>query len=116
MNQKVSDISFLKTFTSGKTEMMKMFINTFFKSAETSMAEMKEHLANKNYAELKKAAHSLKPQLSYMGINSLAPMIQDIEQNAADGNDEEKIKLQVEQVIAVTLQAIEELKEELQKL
>ncbi len=78
----VTDRQFLKTFTSGNNEKAKKYIGMFLDNAPRLLANMQAALEAKDYVSLKIAAHSLKPQLSYMGVPEETSKIFLIEQTA----------------------------------
>jgi HPt (histidine-containing phosphotransfer) domain-containing protein len=75
----LTDLSFLQNFTKGDIAKMKKYISMFIEIAPKSIAEMEALNEQKKYDELKIVAHSLKPQVSYMGIKHLETTIKEIE-------------------------------------
>lgn len=75
----LTDLSFLQNFTKGDNAKMKKYISMFLDIAPKSIADMEIMNAEKRYDELKVVAHSLKPQVSYMGIKHLETTIKEIE-------------------------------------
>ncbi len=73
------DLDFLKNFTKGDTGKMKKYIGMFLDIAPKSIADMERMYTEKSFDDLKVVAHSLKPQVSYMGIKSLETTIKEIE-------------------------------------
>ena len=112
----VSDLSFLKTFTSGDAAKISKYVNMFLKAAPASLSEMEQQVANGDWKSLKTNAHSLKSQLKYMGVASGEAVAQDIERCAGDQIDLEAIPGKIGQLSQITLAACEELKVELAKL
>ena len=96
--------------------MMKMFIQTFLKTAESALVEINQQLEARNWPDLRRVAHSLKPQLSYMGITMLAPVIVQIEEQAGNETALETMPALVAQLSAITRQAMEELRKEAERL
>lgn len=70
MENKVSDLTFLSHFTSGNAAMMKQLVNVFFQTSGDSIKKMTDEIANGNWKRVGGIAHSLKPQLNYMGIKN----------------------------------------------
>jgi signal transduction histidine kinase/DNA-binding response OmpR family regulator len=81
---KVTDMQFLKQLTNGNEEKMKKYINMFLDNAPKLLDNIDKALAIKDYPTIKIAAHSLKPQLSYMGVKEEVSKIFMIEQSAGE--------------------------------
>ena len=78
----VTDMQFLKQFAGGNTEKMRKYIGMFLDNAPKLLDSIERGLAAKDYPAIKIAAHSLKPQLSYMGVKENVSKIFLIEQSA----------------------------------
>ncbi len=65
---KVTDMNFLEQFTGGKSDKMHKYIGMFLDNAPRLLENIEQGLLKKDYSQIKVAAHSLKPQLSYMGV------------------------------------------------
>jgi HPt (histidine-containing phosphotransfer) domain-containing protein len=63
---------------------MKKYINMFLDNAPKLLDNIDKALAIKDYPTIKIAAHSLKPQLSYMGVKEEVSKIFMIEQSAGE--------------------------------
>jgi len=105
----VTDISFLKSFTGDDTERMVKYINNFLSMAPEKIAAMKSKLEGRSWEELRSAAHKLKPQLAYMGINSIKEDIQQIEDYAGEEKNLELLPELVANVSSVCELAFKEL-------
>ncbi len=80
----VTDMQFLRQLTNGNEEKMKKYINMFLDNAPKLLDNIDKALAIKDYPTIKIAAHSLKPQLSYMGVKEEVSKIFMIEQSAGE--------------------------------
>jgi HPt (histidine-containing phosphotransfer) domain-containing protein len=96
--EKVTDISFLETFTSGNREKMTRYIRMFLDAAPGAISLMRTQLEAGEFRQLKTTAHSIKPQLSYMGIASLKEKILRIEEYAETGEKKEELSKLIEEV------------------
>ena len=85
------DLTFLRTFTKNDAEKMKKYIKMFLSIAPNAVAEMELYNQQKNYDALKVNAHSLKPQISYMGIKELEQTIKEIEYQSGSRNNVEQL-------------------------
>ena len=79
---KVTDMAFLKQLTGGNAQKMQKYVHMFLENGVKLLATMDQALAVKDYQAIKIAAHSLKPQLSYMGVKEDISHIFLIEQAA----------------------------------
>lgn len=108
--EKVTDSQFLKQFTGGKPEKMQKYVNMFLENAPKLMSSIDQAMAKGDYPAVKIAAHSLKPQLSYMGVKEEVSHIFMIEQAAGSSAHQEKLPEQIRLLHRVCLKAFEELK------
>jgi HPt (histidine-containing phosphotransfer) domain-containing protein len=106
---KHTDFTFLKSFTQGNNERMVKYISSFLGMAPEKLSTMKKALDEKNWNELRTAAHSLKPQLAYMGINSIKEDILAIEENAGEEKNLDQLPALVSKVETVCNRAFVEL-------
>ncbi len=80
----VTDMQFLKQLTSNNPEKQKKYIGMFLENAPKLLESIDKALLIKDYPTIKIAAHSLKPQLSYMGVKEEISKIFLIEQSAGE--------------------------------
>ncbi len=80
----VTDMQFLAQFTGGNPEKRNKYIKMFLDNCPKLLAQINEGLEKKDYAAMKIAAHSLKPQMGYMGIKEEISNIYLIEHAAAE--------------------------------
>jgi CheY-like chemotaxis protein len=78
----VTDMLFLKQLTGGNTEKMNKYIGMFLENAPKLIESIDRSLEAKDYPSIKIAAHSLKPQLSYMGVKEEVSKVFMLEQSA----------------------------------
>jgi HPt (histidine-containing phosphotransfer) domain-containing protein len=103
------DLTFLKGFTSGNQEKIKKYIGMFLQLCPNSLEAMKTAVDHSDYDALRAAAHSIKPQITYMGIKSGEPLVKTIEELAASKNEVEKLPAMVQEFDAICRQAMVEL-------
>lgn len=82
---------FLKSFTNNNPEKIKKYVRLFLNTAPEAILLMKQYHTSSEWAQLKTTAHSLKPQLAYMGIDCLKETILRIEEYAGEGKNPEMI-------------------------
>lgn len=87
----LTDLTFLTSFTKGDKDKMAKYINMFLQAAPGIITGMETHMANNDWAQLRTAAHSLKPQAGYMGFKQGEALLKTIEQCAGEQTDLDKI-------------------------
>lgn len=107
------DLTFLKGFTSGNQEKIKKYIGMFLQLCPNSLAAMKAALDNSDYDALRASAHSLKPQITYMGIKAGEPLVKTIEEHASSRTETEQLPVLFAQFDAICRQAMIELAAEM---
>ena len=75
---KTVDLTFLNSFTGGNPEKIKKYISMFLNYCPGQLTTMQEQLTSQNYDGLRVTAHALKPQITYMGIQSGEELIKKI--------------------------------------
>jgi signal transduction histidine kinase/CheY-like chemotaxis protein/HPt (histidine-containing phosphotransfer) domain-containing protein len=79
---RVVDLAFLKQFTNDDTGKIHKYINMFLDNAPKLLKQINDGLEINDYSMVKIAAHSLKPQLGYMGIPEEVSHVFLLEQSA----------------------------------
>ncbi|HRP90240.1 MAG TPA: tetratricopeptide repeat protein [Edaphocola sp.] len=82
--EKITDMDFLTKFTSDNQEKRNKYINMFLENCPKLLKRINEALEQKDFESMKVAAHSLKPQMGYMGIKEEVSNIYLIEHSAAE--------------------------------
>ena len=82
----------------------------FIDETPENLAKMQNALVSGDYQTIKSIAHKIRPSMTFFGIVELEDEIRDLENNALNQINLEKIPHQVEKVIRILNQAIEELK------
>ncbi|MBS1589850.1 MAG: tetratricopeptide repeat protein [Bacteroidetes bacterium] len=80
----VTNMSFLQQLTGGNTEKTDKYIGMFLENAPRLLKQIDDSLVVADLNQVKIAAHSLKPQLSYMGVKEEISHIFLIEQTATE--------------------------------
>jgi len=107
---KITDMDFLQKLTGGDKGKMEKYVHMFLDNAPKLLHTVKEGLEKENYEAIKIAAHSLKPQLSYMGVKEDVSNIFLIEQTATTTAHVERLKPLILHLEYVCKKAFEELK------
>ncbi|MBL7928051.1 MAG: Hpt domain-containing protein [Bacteroidia bacterium] len=108
----IIDLTFLRGFTKNDPERMKKYIGMFLQHAPVMMQNIEKAYIEKNWSALKSSAHSLKPQITYMGIKSGEDLIRTIENNGAASIEHGTNEL-ISQLKSILDEAYPELKKEI---
>jgi CheY-like chemotaxis protein/HPt (histidine-containing phosphotransfer) domain-containing protein len=106
----ITDMQFLKQFTGGNDEKMHKYIGMFLENGPKLLNTIRHGLATKDFQAVKIAAHSMKPQLSYMGVKEDVSHIFIIEQSAGESAHFERLPALVNNLERVCAKAFEELR------
>lgn len=106
----VTDMHFLQQFTGGNPEKLRKYTGMFLDNAPKLLESMERALAAKDYPAVKIAAHSLKPQLSYMGVKEEVSKIFLIEQTAGAEAHHDTLPGLISNLKRLCAKAFEELK------
>ncbi len=109
--EQVTDMNFLDQFTKGSEEKKHKYIGMFLENGPRLLQTIKAALTEKDYEKLKVAAHSMKPQLSYMGVKEEVSNIFLIEQTAGETAHRDQLPSLVAQLELLCHKAFEELRQ-----
>lgn len=110
---RVTDLNFLINFTKNNPDSIRRFVEIFLRTAPLNLERMENALANKDWITMKSAAHILKPNCNYLGIQSLIPVIDAIEKIITEENNFEALPALVKEAGSILTRAIDELSAEL---
>jgi HPt (histidine-containing phosphotransfer) domain-containing protein len=97
-------------FSGGNKEFIIEVSEVFIDETPENLAKMQNALVSGDYQTIKSIAHKIRPSMTFFGIVELEDEIRDLENNALNQINLEKIPHQVEKAIRILNQAIEELK------
>jgi DNA-binding response OmpR family regulator len=86
-----TNLDFLKQFTNNDQQKLNKYIGMFLENAPKLLSRLELGMEKLDYEEVKIAAHSLKPQMSYMGIDEEVSHILMIEQLAGTQTHTEQL-------------------------
>ncbi len=69
------DLKFLRDETNNESSLLILLINSFISEIDEFLSVMDSEFKNKNWDELHKATHKIKPSVTMFGISKLAPTI-----------------------------------------
>lgn len=107
--EQVTDMAFLDRFSGGNKEKQEKYIRMFLVNGPQLLQQINDATKTENYMQLKVAAHSMKPQLSYMGVSEKVSNIQLIEQISQEAAHQGQIPALVEHLNKVCTRAFAEL-------
>jgi signal transduction histidine kinase/HPt (histidine-containing phosphotransfer) domain-containing protein len=107
--EKVTDTTFLERFTGGNMEKQRKYIGMFLENSPVLLHNAETALADGDFERLKIAVHSLRPQLSYMGIKEEVSNISQIEHSCKIPSNYESLPALVYNLVKVCNKAFEEL-------
>ncbi|OSZ81806.1 hypothetical protein CAP35_00625 [Chitinophagaceae bacterium IBVUCB1] len=108
----ITDMQFLKQFTGGNDEKMAKYVGMFLENGPKLLTTIQQSLQTKDYGAVKIAAHSMKPQLSYMGVKEDVSHIFLIEQTAGESAHYDRLPTLVANLARVCEKAFAELKKQ----
>ena len=73
------DLAFLKKFTHGDAVKVERYIQTYLRTSGRIFDELEDSCRQGNWEDVYIKAHTVKPQVQYMGISSLQEAILEIE-------------------------------------
>lgn len=106
---KITNLSFLTNFAAGDTARMKKYIGMFLQIAPQQMEKIKMAMAASDWDAVRANAHSLKPQITYMGINGGDVLIKKIEDDAGSRSNLAELPGMVSRMDELCSKAITEL-------
>jgi CheY-like chemotaxis protein len=110
----ITDMQFLKQFTGSNQEKINKYIGMFLENAPRLLKQIDEAFAQKDFTQVKIAAHSLKPQLSYMGVKEEISHVFLIEQTASEAGHSDRLPPLIKNLNRVCEKAFKELNEQRQ--
>ncbi len=108
--EKLCDLTFLRSFTANDLTRMNRYIGMFLDNAPKLLQQIENGRIAGDWQTVKIAAHSLKPQLNYMGIKKLQDVITNIEFFAGAGTNFDQIHSLSQTLQTVCAEAMIELK------
>ena len=106
---KVTDMAFLNQFTGGNPEKKRKYIGMFLENGPKLLGKIQAALSAGDFEGVQIAAHSMKPQLSYMGVKEETSNIFLIEQTAGQLAHREHLHQLIDHLERLCNKAFEEL-------
>ncbi|MEO1053238.1 MAG: ATP-binding protein [Bacteroidota bacterium] len=109
----VIDLTYLKNISNNDDTFMVEMIETFIKNTGSAIEEIKVKLEEEDWNEVGNIAHRIKPSITFMGIESMKPVIKNIEDYSKNEKHLEEVPQLFESFTAAIEVAFKELKEEI---
>lgn len=106
----VVDLSYLKNVSNNNEQFIKEIVSAFLESMPTTVSDIKAQLVKKDWVQLAKVLHKIKPTITLMGIHDLKDKIILLERETKNGQDEHTIQALASEVNKYLTQAIDSLR------
>jgi len=115
-NAKHTDLGFLENFTGGDRARMKKYITMFLNAAPGDAQKIQEGSAAQDWEKMRASAHSLRPQMTYMGIKRGEALLRQMENNVLENQNHSELPTLAAQFAEIFNAACSELKETLNQI
>ncbi|MES3019417.1 MAG: Hpt domain-containing protein [Bacteroidota bacterium] len=85
------DLTYLRDVSSGSNEFMIEMIELFLEQTPVYFEQLRQFIAEENWAKVAEIAHKIKPTLAFMGADSAREIMSEIETSARNLTDTETI-------------------------
>lgn len=103
------DLTYLNDLAEGSEEFIQRMIRAFMLQTPQLIEQMKKGAAEQNWANVRAAAHKMKPSMDFIGIHSIKSVVADIENFAAGEKNLVQIPSMIDKVAQVCHEAMHEL-------
>jgi len=107
----VINMEYLQSLSKGDKLFERNMIKSFSKQIPVELKELKAAIDDKNYQRIGTIAHNMKSTVSYMGLQQLTPLLQQIEIESENENGLERINENYSSIDATCQLAIKEAQE-----
>lgn len=113
---KIFDLSLIKSIAKDNPGMIVKMLNTFIERAGEEIEDIKKFAQLRDWENLGRVAHKMKPALAYLGMKELEESVNDMHKSVKGLVNEEKLSRQVELIEKQLLKAFELLKIEVDNM
>ncbi|MFI5135737.1 MAG: Hpt domain-containing protein [Chitinophagales bacterium] len=110
------DLSFLKIYSGNNPETIKKLITSFLEKTPPQVQQLEQQIETKDYAQLTRTAHSMKPPVSYMGMKVITEKIAAIEEAARSETKLDSLPAMIAEVKSLIEKASHELRAHMSQL
>ena len=111
-----TNLTFLKEMSDDNDSFIRDFINLFMQNAPESLAQLQQHLRQKEWEQIRQVAHKIKPSFNYLGLKELHEAAAKIEDYARQGIHLDEIPALIEKIVKTCSYAFLELQDEMKSL
>jgi CheY-like chemotaxis protein len=83
----IIDLGYLKSLSKGDEEFEKNMVRSFSQQIPEELNDLNMAIGQKDYARVKAIAHTMKSTVSFLGLQKLTPLLQQLEQDAENKRD-----------------------------
>ncbi|MFH2142751.1 MAG: response regulator [Bacteroidota bacterium] len=113
---KIYDLSLIKNIAKDKPEMIIKMLNTFIERAGEEVIDLKHYAVIKDWENLGRTAHKMKPALAYLGMKEIEESVNEMHKAVKGIVDEGKLNKQIDLIDRQLIKAFELLKIEVKKI
>lgn len=106
---KLINLAYLHSICNGDKAFITEMVKTFIANTPSAINEMQKWSHQANWEKVGQIAHKIKPSITFMGLDSLKPIIKTIETNGKEGIHTDKIPSLINQLSDKCQLAIKEL-------
>lgn len=110
MTGRTTDLTYLKSISDNDQQFIREMIDTFLETTPVLLSQMRSLAHKKQWAELGKTAHQMKPSLQFMGMEPTRLIIREIEEICAGKPEYPEVIKLVEKTESACKKACVELK------
>jgi len=104
------DLSYLRKVSNNNEQFIKEIVSAFLESMPSTISNIETQLVKKDWDQLARVVHKIKPTITLMGIHQLKDKIILLEKETKNGQDENTIQTLASEVSKFLTQAIESLR------
>ncbi|MEM9833990.1 MAG: ATP-binding protein [Bacteroidota bacterium] len=108
------DLAYLRQITDNQPEVMADLMRTFVQQAPEVVARIQHLWQERDWAEIRKAAHKAKPGFQYIGATAITQILDHLE-NETQPHDQ-RAEVSIRQLAEKTQQAVDQIQQELRQL
>lgn len=110
---KHTDLTYLKEISNGSDTFITEMLTIYLKEMPDALSRIEMHLQNKDWKLLHAVLHKIKPSISFVGLKEIEGILREAEEYAATETNLDKLPDMIVKIIAISNEAMKELREEL---
>ena len=109
----ITDLTYLTSICDGDKTFMRDMVETFLQNTPPTINEMQKWINKAEWSKVGSLAHKIKPSITFMGIESLKPLIKNIEEYGKENYKTDLIPTMVDELSEKCQMAYKELRKNL---